>query len=162
VTNRPQFRLLDARRLREHEQVEDEVVRHVIRQIRSEGLVREPIWVAKGTGVILNGHHRYRALVAMGARRVPAWVIDYSAEYVDVKRWGDGAAPSKEEIVLRAREGRPFPPKTSRHTLRVELPPRPTPLSLLLTDSARSRRRRTTATQLTAPRLPRGARSSES
>ena len=108
-----------------------------------------PIWVARGTDVILNGHHRTAALRALGALRVPAWVIDYESDLVRIDRWTPGPPISKAEVVRRAREGALFPPQTTRHTLARDLPWRSTPLAELLDGERRPKpavqRRRSTA-----------------
>ena len=130
----PEFELIPLAELVEHEQIEPDAVQALIRQIRSDGYLRDPIWVARGSGVILNGHHRYHALVALGAARAPAWVLDYDDPSVELERWNPGPAVTKASVVERARSGVPFPPKTTKHVLRVELPVRITPLSDLLRD----------------------------
>jgi L-serine kinase (ADP) len=128
---RPVFRLLRVEELREHEQVDPRKVEELRELIRASGAVDEPIWVAERSGVVLNGHHRFQALRSLGARRVPAWVFDYDDPEVRIGRWSPGPPITKEEVVRRAKEGRPFPPKTTRHTLTVTLAPKVTPLSEL-------------------------------
>lgn len=137
----PAFLLLPIDQLKAHEEVDPHKVERIAREIRSSGLVEEPVWVARGEGVILNGHHRVAALASLGARRVPAWVLNYSDPAVHLDRWGPGPPISKEEVLRRARQGPLFPPKTSRHSLAVELPRRPTPLSELLAAEASHRAR---------------------
>ena len=97
-------------------------------RIWRSGVFIEPIWVAKGTWVILNGHHRVEAMRKLGMKRIPAWVFDYDADLVDLDRWSPGPPIHKSEVVHRAHLGQPFPPKTTRHRLRVELPRRTVPL----------------------------------
>jgi hypothetical protein len=116
--------------------VDPEKVEELTLEIARSGKVEDPIWVERGTGVILNGHHRFEALLRLGARRVPAWVIDYDDPAVHLDRWNPGPTLSKAEVRARAREGRPFPPKTTRHSLEFELPPHPTPLSELTNHAA--------------------------
>jgi hypothetical protein len=130
----PEFALLPLETLKEHEEVDRVVVHALIERIRTDGFVLEPIWVARGTGVILNGHHRYHALVAMGARRAPAWVFDYDDPDVVLERWTPGPPVTKALVVERARAGAPFPPKTTKHVLRVALPERVTALNELLAE----------------------------
>jgi len=129
----PAFELVSARRLRIHEQVDPGLVEFLTRAIESEGILWDPIWVARSNGfdVVLNGHHRFRALTRLGARRIPAYVFDYSDPLVKLDRWGEGPPVTKEEVVRRAQRRAPFPPKTTRHTILVELPKHPTPLEEL-------------------------------
>ncbi|HEV2429179.1 MAG TPA: ParB N-terminal domain-containing protein [Thermoplasmata archaeon] len=128
----PTFELLRASDLRIHEEIDPSAVASLAERIRAEGVVREPIWVARGSGVILNGHHRFAALQRLGAERIPAWVVDYTSTEVVLDRWNEGPPIAKSEVVDRARSGRPFPPKTTRHTILFALPPHPTALAELL------------------------------
>jgi len=129
----PAFELVNPRRLRIHEQVDPGLVEFLERAIESEGVLWDPIWVARSNGfdVILNGHHRYQALVRLGARKIPAFVFDYEDPVVKLDRWGEGPPVTKAEVVRRAQRRDPFPPKTTRHTILVELPKRPTKLAEL-------------------------------
>jgi len=131
MTSPPKFRLLPLERLRGHEEHDPEKVDELVDELRRTGLFVDPIWVAKDSWVILNGHHRVEALRRLGLKRIPASVFDYHGEHVDLDRWSPGPPIEKAEVVHRAHHGRPFPPKTTRHRLRVELPPRAVPLSEL-------------------------------
>ncbi len=132
----PEFALVPLSELREHEEIEPVVVQALVDRIRSEGVVRDPIWVARGTGVILNGHHRFQALSALGAARAPAWLFDYDDPSVELERWSPGPPVTKATVIERARSGMPFPPKTTKHILRVALPARITPLAELMPTAA--------------------------
>lgn len=127
----PEFRLLHISELKIHEEVDETKVRELVTEIQRSGIVSEPIWVARGSHVILNGHHRFRALQALGVDLVPAWVFDYHGGPIRLERWGPGPQIEKEEVVRRGQERRPFPPKTTKHLLEVQLPAHPTPLARL-------------------------------
>lgn len=116
----PTFELVSIDQLRAHEEVDPVDVAQLAEAIRSEGAVDEPIWVARDSGVVLNGHHRLAALQVLGARRAPAWVLDYEDPEVVLEQWSSGPPITKEEVVQRAHAGSLFPPKTTRH--RVHLP----------------------------------------
>jgi hypothetical protein len=118
--------------LRIHEEVDPEQVSLLVKEIRSTRKVVDPIWVAEGSGVILNGHHRFAALRVLGAKRVPAWVFDYSDPTIQLDRWKSGPTLAKAEVLHRAEEGTPFPSKTTRHRVRFPLPRRVTALAALL------------------------------
>jgi L-serine kinase (ADP) len=139
VSAAPEFRLLPVASLHPHEQVDEVDVDRLVREIRRLGVVREPIWVARGDDVILNGHHRYAALRKLGVHRVPAWVIEYSDAAMELHRWSPGPPLEKSEVVRRAREGSLFPPKTSRHVWHGPRPaPHPTTLAELQADGPES------------------------
>jgi len=134
----PVFELIPVRRLRIHEATDPVHVAELARAIVEAGVVQEPIWVARGSDVILNGHHRYAALVHLGAERVPAWILEYEAPEIRLDRWTPGPPITKAEVIERARAGHLFSIQTTRHTLAVELPARPTPLTLLKLRSPRA------------------------
>ncbi|MGC2034570.1 MAG: ParB N-terminal domain-containing protein [Thermoplasmata archaeon] len=127
----PRFDVRPVERLRSHEEVDPVTVRRIARSIERSGEVVDPIWVAAGSDVILNGHHRFEALKSLGARWVPVWVLDYGSDEVALGRWRAGPPISKEEVLERGRTGELFPRKTTRHRIQKELPHRPTPLSVL-------------------------------
>jgi len=127
----PEFQIVPLRWLRGHEQHESTRVDELIAEILRIGSFVDPIWVARDTWVILNGHHRVEAMRKLGMKRIPAWVFDYDGDHVDLGRWKPGPRIEKAEVVRRAHRGTPFPPKTTRHRLRVELPPRVVPLDEL-------------------------------
>ena len=127
-----EFRLVPIDRLRGHEEIDEEAVEELVRVLRSDGVFAEPIWVARGSYAVLNGHHRVEALKRLGARRVPAWVVDYESDLVSLEPWRPGTRVEKSEVVRRARAGDLYPPKTTRHRILAELPSRPVPLAELL------------------------------
>lgn len=128
----PEFALVPIERLKSHEEFDPEKVDHLVAELRRTGEFVEPIWVARGTYVILNGHHRVEALRRLGARRAAAWVFDYDGEAVTLERWRPGPPILKSEVVARASRGELFPPKTTRHRVRVKLPSRKVSLAELL------------------------------
>jgi hypothetical protein len=136
VSARPDFRLVPIAELKDHEEVDPRKVDELVDDIRRSGSVADPIWVAEGTGVILNGHHRVAALRRLGARRVPAWVIDYHSSAVRLERWTSGPPIPKAEVVARALRGELYSPKTTRHLIEPSLPSRRTPLAVLLAPEA--------------------------
>jgi L-serine kinase (ADP) len=132
-----EFALLPVESLKAHERVDPSKVEKLVEEIRTTGISEEPIWVARGSGVILNGHHRFAALKQLGARRIPAWVVDYESDLVSLGRWSPGPPISKAEVVRRARAGDLFPVQTTRHSFAARLPAHPTPLDELLGNNGR-------------------------
>lgn len=128
----PEFALVPIAELHGHEQIDEDKVVDLVEEIRRAGVLIEPIWVSRDTLVILNGHHRVEALRRMGAERVPAWLLDYESDTVGIEPWRPGPPIPKAEVVRRAQAGHLFPPKTTRHSVHVELPPHTTPLVELL------------------------------
>ncbi len=131
MSSEPEFRLLRVDRLRGHEEFDPHKVDELVGELLRTGEFVDPIWVARGSWVILNGHHRVEAVRRLGLKRIPAWVFDYDGDSVDLERWNPGPPIEKSEVVRRAHHGRPFPPKTTRHRLRIDLPRRTVPLAEL-------------------------------
>ncbi len=129
MSSAPVFELVPLSRLKVHEEHDPTKVDELVAELLRTGEFSDPIWVARGSWVILNGHHRVEALRRLGMRRIPAWVFDYDDERVALERWGPGPPIDKAEVVRRAEGGRPFPAKTTRHRLHVELPARSVPLA---------------------------------
>ena len=131
MSSEPEYALLPTDSLREHEEVVASDVDRMVKTLSRSRIVREPILVSREGRVILNGHHRYAALRALGAARVPAWVVDYTDEKVQLDRWSPGPPISKRDVLDRAQSGTLYPPKTTRHRLHLTLPARPTPFEEL-------------------------------
>lgn len=113
-----------------HEEVDPERLDELAAQIREDGFIKEPIVVDAEHRIILDGHHRYAALKKLGCRRVPAYVVDYDSDAVEVTLW-DGAAVdgvSKEQVIQRGVSGDRFPPKTTRHVFDPAPPRKQVPL----------------------------------
>ncbi|HTT73578.1 MAG TPA: ParB N-terminal domain-containing protein [Thermoplasmata archaeon] len=142
MKRRYRFALVPLARLKGHEQIEPAVVEALVAELTETGVLKDPIWVARGSGVILNGHHRVAALRRLKAARVPAWVIEYEAPDVRLDRWTPGPELDKAEVVRRARTGELFPPKTTRHRLDEPPPSRAVPLDRLLRPGRPRRQRR--------------------
>lgn len=128
----PRFALVPLAELRAHERIDERDLPALVEEIRSHGELRYPIWVAAGSHVILNGHHRVAALRRLGAVRAPVWLFDYHGPTIHVDRWSPGPPISKEEIERRGLEGDLFPPKTTKHQIAVDLEERPTSLAELM------------------------------
>lgn len=129
------FELLPAESLRSHEATNPLVLRQTIESIRREGCLRRPILVEGRHHIILDGHHRYEALRALGCRRIPAYVVDYFDPAVELTTWPGAIVKeiSKEEVVRQVLERKLlFPPKTTRHIVHAEMPERPIPLADLM------------------------------
>lgn len=108
--------------LREHEQTEGERLRQIREEIQREGKLRHPILVDKRSGVILDGHHRFRAYRELGFHTIPCVLVDYRSDVVSVRSRRPEIVVSKDEVIRRALSGELFPPKTTQHILHIQLP----------------------------------------
>jgi len=75
--------------LRSHERVIEEHVEELMRQLLRDGRLYYPVLVDEATMVVLDGHHRVEALKRLGARNIPALLVDYSSDVVRVDSWRD-------------------------------------------------------------------------
>lgn len=128
------FEILPIEGLKAHEATNPLLLRTVIEVIREEGRIRHPILVERDHHIILDGHHRYKALLALGCRRAPAYVVDYSSDSIQLSTWPGAIVDhiTKEEVVQQVLNRKLlFPPKTTRHLLKVELPEHPVSLGEL-------------------------------
>ncbi|MEB3759380.1 MAG: ParB N-terminal domain-containing protein [Desulfurococcales archaeon] len=109
--------------LRPHEEIVEDNLRRVLESIKRDQYVKKPIIVDRVTYVILDGHHRYTALNMLGAKYVPAYLIDYDDDsIVEVRSWKDNKQIPKRIVVEAGLRGCRFPPKTTRHIVKVPLP----------------------------------------
>lgn len=130
----PRLVVLDISELKGHERTQPALLDRIREEIRRDRCLRNPILVADGHLVILDGHHRFEALRQLGCRRIPAYVVDYGSDAVRVDVWPDATvrAVTKDEVIRRGVIGDLFPPKTSRHRVLVILDERPTALEDLM------------------------------
>ncbi|MGQ0537271.1 MAG: ParB N-terminal domain-containing protein, partial [Methanobacteriota archaeon] len=118
----PEFRLVPVRELHPHEEVEPGRADALAKVLARQGRVDQPIVVDRATLVILDGHHRYEAVRALGLRLVPAYLVDYQDPRITVRSWrANRMPPSRAEVVAQALAGRRYPPKTTRHVFPEEL-----------------------------------------
>lgn len=126
------IKLVPIERLRSHERIIEEHVKELVEQLLRDGELFYPVLIDKSTMIILDGHHRVEALRRLGARYVPAILIDYSSDVVEVDTWRDGWRVCKEDVIRAGLSGELLPPKTSRHIVCFDIPKVNTPLNVLL------------------------------
>jgi len=122
--------LIDAAVLRPHEEVVQEhmeKLRDYLETLKPY-MVVPSILACKDTNVIVDGHHRYYALQALGYNKVPVTWIDYYSDSI-VTDLNDTPV-SKETIEAAAASGEMLPPKTSFHHV-IDKSGNPYPLILL-------------------------------
>lgn len=106
--------------LREHEEIRPDYLEELKNEILSDGILKMPIAVDRSTYIILDGHHRLHALKRIGCRKIPAILLDYHSEEIEVIPWREGERITKEMIIQTALAGKRMAPKTSKHMIRVE------------------------------------------
>jgi len=111
------FVFVDIEELKEHEETSEEHVKLLAEEIERDGVLKRAIAVDCKTKVILDGHHRLRALRRLGCNRIPVVFLDYDDPSIRVLPWRDGESVSKEMVRRAGLSGRKLPPKTTRHVV---------------------------------------------
>ena len=112
-----------------HEQVRPLHVSRVKRAIEASGAWLVPVCIDRDSGLLIDGHHRLMAAIKLGLSRIPCYIVDYQQVALS---WGRSRyRTDKQAIIERARQGRLYPPKTTRHKLNLPRLAVPVPLDAL-------------------------------
>ncbi len=128
-TCRYSFALVHHKELVSHENVDNDRVLELTQEIERDGMIKYPVIVDVNSMIILDGHHRVRALVSLGCQFIPAYLLDYYDDAIVVTSWGtsltadgrDGSKAqaispvTKDTVIVAGLTGKLLPPKTSRH-----------------------------------------------
>ncbi|WP_455278743.1 hypothetical protein [[Eubacterium] cellulosolvens] len=90
--------LIDIDLLRPHEQIDPIRLEKIKRQLIRDGIQREPIIIEGNHLIVLDGHHRIRALKELGYSKVVAHKINYSQGDLILKTWYPVIKGSKKEL----------------------------------------------------------------
>ncbi|WP_445681870.1 ParB N-terminal domain-containing protein [Radicibacter daui] len=110
---------LDPWRLRRHEEHDAGHARALRERMLAEGRWTVPLIVERDELIVMDGHHRLSAAREAGFSLVPCLLAGYDTVGVVSRR--PEIAVSPRDIRERARCGRLYPPKTTRHILPQEL-----------------------------------------
>jgi L-serine kinase (ADP) len=108
---------LSLKKLKPHEKVSPKRLAKLIRQISEQGYIANPIIVEKEHFIILDGHHRVKALLEMGYKKIPTVLVDYNDDDIVVISRRKKIKVSKKIIVEMALKQKMFPYKTSKHAI---------------------------------------------
>lgn len=109
----------------------EERVRGLSHAISADGVLKYPILADSKTMIVLDGHHRVKALKLLGCSLVPAILVDYDDSCVSVSSWKPGVIVTKEMVRASGLSGLLMPPKTSKHRVCFEIPRVDMPLYIL-------------------------------
>ena len=131
------FALIQASSLLGHELTDKWRLQVLYRTLYQEGILQRPLLVDRHNMVILDGHHRFECLRRLGCWLIPAYLVNYFDPRIQVSSRRDGITVSKQAVLRRGINRRPYPPRTTCHTLTVSLFRRPIQLkNLACRDSA--------------------------
>jgi hypothetical protein len=73
--------------LKPHEEVINEVVERLSKEISADGVVHDPLIVDQNDYLILDGMHRFNSLKRLGCRFAPCCLLDYGSPKIKVGSW---------------------------------------------------------------------------
>ncbi|KUM03434.1 ParB N-terminal domain-containing protein [Chromobacterium subtsugae] len=111
---KPKLALLPPDRLKPTEEFLPERLGEVAARVLADGGWKTPILVERRTLVVMDGHHRREFALRHGLMLVPCLLLDYADVALEARR--DDLLVTPEEVIARGLEGRPYPPKSTRHT----------------------------------------------
>jgi ParB-like chromosome segregation protein Spo0J len=114
------FKIVEIDKLKIHEKVDFLRLDKLMKEIKKDGVLKKPIVVDKKTYVVLDGHHRLEALKRLGLRKIPVIFVNYSSPLIKVLSWRKGEIINKKSVIEAAISGRAFPPKTSKHMVKIK------------------------------------------
>lgn len=123
-----EIKIISIADLRPHEEIIPENLERVKEKIRDKGYLINPIIVDRDNLVILDGHHRVKALKLLGYKKIPAYTVNYFDKKIKVLQRRPEIPVTKEIIIKKALAGKVFPCKTSKHII----PERPMRLNVSL------------------------------
>lgn len=114
-----QIVFVDINKLRCHEMVCAERLGQVKNDLLKRNYIKKPIVVDRKNNIILDGHHRVDALRQLGAKKVPAHLVDYLSNDVRVtlRRRNIFFQDTKQAVINCCAQGKLFPPKTTKHVI---------------------------------------------
>lgn len=125
--------LIPTTTLNPHEEVYDDNLKLVTKELINCGYMKYPIVADVRTLSVLDGHHRLEAFKAIGVGLIPTFLVDYAQDYIEVYPRRKDIYVSKVSIADIALSKKPlYPPKTTRHVYRgFQLQPINISISLL-------------------------------
>lgn len=103
-------------RLIPHETVIEDRVRELMKSIEEKGL-EEPIIVDSRTYMIIDGHHRVEAFKRLQKTRIPALLVDYLDDEIELKRWFYVYSKRNEPIDIYYQNSMEIPTKIIRRLI---------------------------------------------
>ena len=115
------FELVAVEKLVPHERINNDAADELHQKLLRENTWTDPIIVSREGLVILDGHHRFEIAKRMHLKFVPAYVVDYDSDSIELRQWGSEDDMDKLTVLAAARNKTMFPPKSTQHTFLKEL-----------------------------------------
>jgi len=112
--------LININKLRSHEKIDHNHLEELILKIKQDGLLKNPVVVDDKYFIILDGHHRVRALKRLKVNFIPAYLVNYQQNSVRVflRRKLKLTKPIKEMVIENSLASKLFLSKTTRHFIK--------------------------------------------
>jgi len=110
------FELVAVEKLVPHERINNDAADELHQKLLRENTWTDPIIVSREGLVILDGHHRFEIAKRMHLKFVPAYVVDYDSDSIELRQWGSEDDMDKLTVLAAARNKTMFPPKSTQHT----------------------------------------------
>lgn len=105
---RLKYVLLDVDTLLPHEEIVTERLNDIVRNIEENNALDMPIIVApipsSDKYLIVDGHHRWAALIKLGCKKIPSIIIDYFDPKVKVFTWYPAFSGNPDLLLSKLRE----------------------------------------------------------
>lgn len=110
------FKIISIKTIIPHEEYNQEAVDQLTDRIKDTEAFTHPVLVDKKTGLLIDGHHRYNAMINLGAKYIPAYLINYSSpKLIAFKEAPGNSVISKKEILSKAIQNKLYPKKFTFH-----------------------------------------------
>jgi hypothetical protein len=113
------LKVVEIKKLRAHENVEETRLKSLIEEIRKDGCIKKAIAADLNTSVIIDGHHRTKALTELGCKNIPVVLVDYFSPILKVVSWESNSVFPKEIVIKSGLSGNLLPPRTTKHLVIV-------------------------------------------
>jgi|GEM_PF-1433000 len=117
----PEVILLSPHLLRPTEEFDPARLEALTSEILESGCWPFPILVERSSLIVMDGHHRREFALRHALQRIPCLMLDYRDVTLESRRPGLYVTP--DNVIARGLAGKPFPSKSTRHTLRFATPP---------------------------------------
>jgi ParB-like chromosome segregation protein Spo0J len=114
-----QAQIVKLSKLKQHEEVDPTHLKELKEEIHSDKILKFAIIVDKNTNIILDGQHRFNAIRELGCKCIPVVYVDYNSPAIEVQSWKGNPHLTKKDVIEAGLSGRKFPPKTSKHMVRI-------------------------------------------
>lgn len=111
------IKYLKIKDLHPHEKTDSRNLTMVIHKILARGYIKNPVVVDKDRKIILDGHHRVKALSELGYKKIPVFLVDYLDAKIIVIPRRKKIKINKQLIIEKVLSKRLFPYKTSKHLI---------------------------------------------